>query len=97
MTTTQLNTLENSLYALIDKLKRQRKRADTGSIYDNLIKSVTFQILSKDVLQAKINGLVIEGKMINKINRAIEATVNLVHNFTLDTPNIIEAATQRCS
>ena len=97
MTTTQLNTLENSLYALIDKLKRQNKRADTGSIYDNFIKSATFQILSKGVLQAKINDLVIEGKMINKVNRAIEATVNLLHNFTLGTPNIIEAATQRCS
>ena len=97
MTTTQLNTLENSLYALIDKLKRQNKRADTGSIYDNLIKSATFQILSKGVLQAKINDLVIEGKMINKVNRAIEATVNLLHNFTLGTPSIIEAATQRCS
>ena len=97
MTTTQLNTLENSLYALIDKLKRQNKRADTGSIYDNLIKSATFQILSKGVLQAKINDLVIEGKMINKVNRAIEATVNLLHNFTLGTQNIIEAATQRCS
>ena len=97
MTTTQLNTLENSLYALFGKLKRPRKRADTGSIYDNLIKSATFQILSKSVLQAKINDLVIEGKMINKINRAIEATVNLLHNFTVGTPNIIEAATQRCS
>ena len=97
MTTTQLNTLENNLYALIDKLKRQNKRVDTGSIYDNLIKSATFQILSKGVLQAKINDLVIEGKMINKVNRAIEATVNLLHNFTLGTPNIIEAATQRCS
>ena len=97
MTTTQLNTLENSLYALIDELKRQNKRADTGSIYDNLIKSATFQILSKGALQAKINDLVIEGKMINKVNRAIEATVNLLHNFTLGTPNIIEAATQRCS
>ena len=35
MRTTQLNTLENSLYTLIDKVKRQRKRADTDSIYDN--------------------------------------------------------------
>ena len=73
MTTTQLNTLENSLYTLIDKLKRQRKRADKESIYDKLIKgpikSASFQNLSKDVLQDKIDDLVIEGKIINKINR----------------------------
>ena len=67
--TTQLNTLENSLYTIIDKLKRQRKRADTDSIYDNLVKSATFQNLSKDALQDKIDYLVIEGKIINKINR----------------------------
>ena len=66
---TQLNTLENSLYTIIDKLKRQRKRADTDSIYDNLVKSATFQNLSKDALQDKIDYLVIEGKIINKINR----------------------------
>ena len=96
-----MNTLENSLYTIIDKLKRQRKRADAGSIYDNLAKSATFQNLSKDVLQEKIDFLVIEGK-INKIKRgkisywineeivytAIETTVSLLHNFTLDTPNI---------
>ena len=99
---TQLNTLENSLYTIIDKLKRQRKRADTDSIYDNLVKSATFQNLSKDALQDKIDYLVIEGKIINKINRgkisywineqivytATETTANLLHNFTLDTPNI---------
>ena len=67
--TTQLNTLENSLYTIIDKLKRQRKRADTDSIYYNLVKSATFQNLSKDALQDKIDYLVIEGKIINKINR----------------------------
>ena len=102
MMTTQFNTLENSLYTLIDKLKRQRKWTDKDSIYDNLIKSATFQNLSKDVLQDKIADLVIEGKIINKINRcknsywineeimdtAVEITVNLLHNFTLDTPNI---------
>ena len=96
-----MNTLENSLYTIIDKLKRQRKRADADSIYDNLAKSATFQNLSKDVLQEKIDFLVIEGK-INKIKRgkisywineeivytAIETTVSLLHNFTLDTPNI---------
>ena len=97
-----MDTLKNSLYTLIDKLKRQKKRADTESIHDNLNKSATFQNLSKDVLQDKIDDLVIEGKIINKINRgrnyywinedivdtAIETTVTLLHNFTLDTPNI---------
>ena len=70
------------------------------------IKSATFQNLSKDVLQDKIDNLVIEGKIINKINRdknsywineeivdtAIETTVNLLHNFTLDAPNIIPSS-----
>ena len=69
-------------------------------------KSANFQNLSKDVLQDKIDNLVIEGKIINKINRgknsywineeivdtAIETTVNLLHNFTLDTPNIIPSS-----
>ena len=90
MTTTQLNTLENSLYTLIDKFKKQNKR-----------KVLPFY-LSKDVLQDKIDDLVIEGEIINKTNRgknsywineetadtAIETTVNLLHNFTLDAPNI---------
>ena len=90
MTTTQFNTLENSLYTLIDKFKKQNKR-----------KVLPFY-LSKDVLQDKIDDLVIEGEIINKTNRgknsywineetadtAIETTVNLLHNFTLDAPNI---------
>ena len=90
MTTTQLNTLENSLYTLIDKFKKQNKR-----------KVLPFY-LSKDVLQDKMDDLVIEGEIINKTNRdknsywineeiadtAIETTVNLLHNFTLEAPNV---------
>ena len=69
MNATQLNTLGNSLHTLIDELKRQRKEADTDSIYDNLIRSPTFQNLSKKVLQDKIGDLVIEGKIINKVSK----------------------------
>ena len=62
----------------------------------------SFNNLSKDVLQDKINDSVIDGKIMNKVNRgknsywikeeivdtAIETTVNLLYNFALDTPNI---------
>ena len=102
MATAQLNILENNLYTIIDKLKRQRKRADTNSIYDNLIINADFQNISKEVIQDKIDDLIIEENILNKINRgknsywvneekvdtAIETTVNLLHNFTLVTPNI---------
>ena len=69
MNATQLNTLGNSLHTLIGELKRQRKEADTDSIFDNLIRSATFQNLSKKVLQDKIGDLVIEGKIINKVSK----------------------------
>ena len=69
MNATQLNTLGNSLHTLIDELKRQWKEADTDSIYDNLIRSATFQNLSKKVLQDKIGDLAIEGKIINKVSK----------------------------
>ena len=54
MNTTQLNTLGNSLHTLIDELKRQRKETDTDSIYDNLIRSATFQNLSRKYSKTKL-------------------------------------------
>ena len=100
MSTSQLNTLDNNIFTVIDKLKKQKKRADTDSIYGNIIKISDFQDLTKNMLQQKINDLIIEGKIMNKINRGknsyavndeiidteLETTVNMLHNFTLNTP-----------
>ena len=46
-----------------------RQRADTNSIFKEIIKIEQYQSITKDFLQDHIDKLVIDEKIINKINR----------------------------
>ena len=87
---------------LVDKLKRQRKRADTESIHNHLIKILPFQNTLKEALLERIDFLTTQGKIVNKINQNKDSfwvnedlvdmncqlSISNLHNFSLTTPTI---------
>ena len=98
----EINDLNNNIFTIIEKLKRQSKRADTDSIHSHLIKTSTFQNTDKETLRERIDFLINQGKIINKINRNKDSfwineelvdinsqlSISNMHNFTLNTPTI---------
>ena len=67
--TNELNTLNANIITIINKLKKQNKRADIDSILKQLVKTTSMQDLTKEDLLKKVHDLETEGKILNKRNR----------------------------
>ena len=65
----ELTTLDKNIFAIIDYLRKQHKRANLDNIYNELTKMVDFENASKQHLYDRIFELNILGKIINKPNR----------------------------
>ena len=50
-------------------MRKQHKRANLDKIYNELIKTINFENASREHLHDRINGLIIQGKIVNKPNR----------------------------
>ena len=59
---------DQSIFTVINDLKEKRKRADIDSIHKDIIKTIDLKDTTKDDLQDSINILLINEKLINKIN-----------------------------
>ena len=83
----QLNTnlFEQNIFNIINDLKDKHKRADADSIHRELIKITNFKEVSKEDLQGKLDLLLIDEKLMNKINRNLNSysvnTVNTDHEY----------------
>ena len=64
-----ITILDNSVFAIINNLRKQHKRANPDKIYNELIKTIDSENASKEHLHHRINELIIQGKVINKPNR----------------------------
>ena len=65
---------DQSIFTVINDLKEKRKRADIDSIdHKEIIKLIDFKDITKDDLQDRINILLINEKLINKINRNLNS------------------------
>ena len=68
-TTSELNALDHCIYSVIDRIRGQNKRADRKSVHKEIIKTIDFEKISKSFLDDRINMLIQNDKIINKLNR----------------------------
>ena len=66
-------SFDQNIFTVINGLKKKRKRADIDSIHKEIIKTINFKDTTKDDLQDRINILLINEKLINKINRKLNS------------------------
>ena len=67
-TTSELNALDHCIYSVIDRIRGQNKRADRNSVHKEIIKTIDFEKTSKSFLDDRINMLIQNDKIINKLN-----------------------------
>ena len=105
MTSRQLSALDSHVFPIIAKLKQQWKHADIDSIHAHIIKTAQFEDITKGNLQERINSLIFDDKVINKLNQNKDSywinqdlvditnisTLNLYHNFLPNTPTAAHA------
>ena len=66
-------SFDQKIFIVINDLKKKRKRTDIDSIHKEIIKTIVFKDTVKDDLQGRINILLINKKLINKINRNVNS------------------------
>ena len=78
----QSNTtlFDQIIFAIINDLKNKHKRADVESIHKKIAKESDFKDVTKEDLEERINILLIDEKLLNKINRNLNSySVNTVN------------------
>ena len=66
-------SFDQNIFTVINDLKKKQKRADKDSIQNEIIKTIDFKNTTKDDLQDRINILLINEKLLNKINRNLNS------------------------
>ena len=78
----QSNTtlFDQIIFTIINDLKNKHKRADVESIHKEIAKKSDFKDVTKEDLEERINVLLIDEKLLNKINRNLNSySVNTVN------------------
>ena len=65
-TTSELNALDHCIYSAINRIRGQNNR---NSVHKEIIKTIDFEKISKSFLDDRINMLIQNDKIINKLNR----------------------------
>ena len=65
----ELNYLDHKIYSAIKQIRGQKNRADIKSMHEEIIKVIEFQSISKEFLNDRIEMLLQNDKMINRLNR----------------------------
>ena len=66
---TEFIKLDNTILYVIKKIKNQHQRADIERIFEEVTKTIDFQLITKDFLNDRVNQLLQSNKLINKTNR----------------------------
>ena len=69
ITNSELFILVDSVFAIINNLRKQHKRANLDKVYSKLIKTVDSENTSKEHIYNRNNELVFQGKNMNNPNR----------------------------
>ena len=67
--TSELNALDHCIYSVINRIRGQNKHADRNSVHKEIIKTIDFEKISKSFLDDRINMLIQNDNIINKLNR----------------------------
>ena len=68
-TTSELNALDHCIYSVIARIRGKNKRVHRNSVHKEIIKTIDFEKISKSFLDDRINMLIQNDKIINKLNR----------------------------
>ena len=66
-------SFDQNIFTVKNDLKKKQKRADIDSIHKDIRKTIDSKDTTKDDLQDRINILLINEKLINKINRNLNS------------------------
>ena len=66
---TDLGLFNNTVFTAINKIRRNRQRAEINAIFKEIIKNDHYKDMDKDILALQINILITEEKILNKINK----------------------------
>ena len=61
--------IDHCIYSAINRIRGQNKRADRNSVHKEIIKTTDFEKISKSFLDDRINMLIQNDNIINKLNR----------------------------
>ena len=84
----EIISFDQNIFTVINDLNKKQKRADIDSIHKEIIKTTNFKATAKDDIQDRINILLINENLINKINRNLnsysvkEANTNTEYGMT---------------
>ena len=65
----ELNHLDHKIYSAIKQIRGQKNRADINSIHKEIVKAIDFEAISKEFLNERIEMLLQNDKIINRLNR----------------------------
>ena len=65
----ELNHLDHKIYSAIKQIRGQKNRADINSIHKEIVKANDFEAISKEFLNERIEMLLQNDKIINRLNR----------------------------
>lgn len=70
---TNTDTYDQNTYDVINDLKKKNKCADIESIHNKVTKMADFNDITKDDLKDRMNILVINDKLMKKLNRNLDS------------------------
>ena len=88
-TTSELNALDHCIYSAINRIRNQNKRADRNSVHKEIIKTIDFEKISKSFLDDRINMLIQNDKIINKLNRNKDSFRIADNDFNLSITDVL--------
>ena len=88
-TTSELNALDHCIYSVIDRIRGQNKRVDRNSVHKEIIKTIDFEKISKSFLDDRINMLIQNDKIINKLNRNKDSFRIADHDFNTSITDVL--------
>ena len=88
-TTSELNALDHCIYSAINRIIGQNRRADRNSVHKDIIKTIDFEKISKSFLDDRINMLIQNDKIINKLNRNKDSFRIADNDFNLSITDVL--------
>ena len=61
--------IDDAILSIILEIRKNQNQADVDNTHKQIIKTADFDNITKEVLADRIHTLIINGKVVNKINR----------------------------
>ena len=83
--------IDNEIFVTILRIRKNNNRADLDSIYKEIKKSIDFEDVTKEFVDDRIDKLINDGKIINKLSRNADSYYVNSNRADLETPNLLKS------